>query len=706
MLGSRFVRGALLFGVLVANAPTLRAQQQQPAAKAEYRKEFGTMWTFDAPPLDYWKKTYGFEATPAWLEHARLSAVRLPTGCSASFVSADGLVMTNHHCARECTSGVSPADTNYIQTGWAARNVADEKKCPGFSVDQLQSIEDITPRVRKAMTATGSGEQVEQRNTAIAAIERECSQATGLTCQVVTLYQGGMYSLYRYRRWNDVRLVMAPEADVAFFGGDPDNFTYPRYDLDLTLIRVYENGKPYKTSNYFKWSAGGAAENELVFVIGNPGSTGRLLTLAQMEYLRDVQYPAQLAGYKRMLTTLKTLSAQSPVAERAYQNMVFGLENSQKAVTGYRAGLLDSLIMSRKRASERDFRARVNESPALRSQYSQNWGAIERALKDEARLATALRWNSFGGGSDLLNLAGGIVRLPAQGVLPDSLRLPQYRGPGYDRIKQSARRTHPDSAFERMMLASILRAWQAELPATDPLLRAALALGRGNADSASSYLVRNTTLFDSTARLALLDGGAAAVASSKDPLIVLARRIEPVNRTLVQRQLKLESAISANAGKIGRAMFEAYGTALPPDATFTQRISDGVVKGFPYNGTMAPYKTTFAGLYDRAWSFDNKGAFKLPQRWIDRRDRLDLSTPFNFVGTNDIIGGNSGSPVINRNAEIVGLIFDGNIEMLPNRFIFTDEVSRSVSVHSRAITEALRKMYDADWIANELEGKK
>lgn len=705
MLHSRFIRGALFLGVLFTAVTSLGAQQK-PAAKAEYRKEFGTMWTFDAPPIDYWKKTYGFEATPNWLEHVRLSAVRLPTGCSASFVSADGLVMTNHHCARECTAGVSPADSNYIETGWAARNIADEKKCPGFSVDQLQSIEDVTARVRKAMTSTNTSRAVEQRGAEIAAIEKECTEQTKLTCQVVTLYQGGMYSLYRYRRWNDVRLVMAPEGQIAFFGGDPDNFTYPRYDLDLTLIRVYENGVPYRTPNYFKWSPAGASENELVFVIGNPGSTGRLLTLAQMEYLRDVQYPAQLAAYKRNIEIYKALSARSPALAREYQNAIFGYENSQKAVTGYRAGLLDSTIMAKKRAFERDFRAKVNADAKLRAQYGQTWAAVERAQKELATFAPELRAHSFGGGSQLLNLAGGIVRLPSQGAMADSLRLPQYRGAAYDRIKQSLLNAKPDTAFERMALAATIRAWQQDLPATDAVLKAVLAMGKGNPDSAAAYLVRSTTLFDAGARRALVEGGATAVAASTDPMIVLARRIEPLNRALVQRQLKLESTISANAEKIGRAMFEAYGTALPPDATFTQRISDGVVKGFPYNGTIAPYKTTFAGLYDRAWSFDNKGAFELPKRWMERRDRLDLSTPFNFVGTNDIIGGNSGSPVINRNAEIVGLIFDGNIEMLPNRFIFTDEVSRSVSVHSRAITEALRKMYDAEWIANELEGKR
>jgi hypothetical protein len=668
-------------------------------------KEFGTMWTFDAPPLDYWRGTYNFAPDQQWLDHVRLSAVRIP-GCSASFVSANGLVMTNHHCGRSCTASASPPDTNYVDVGFAARNMADEKRCDGLWADQLQSIQDVTDRIRRAVSATTPTQQVEQRNIEIDRIEKDCVQQTGSLCQVVTYYQGGMYSLYRYKHYTDVRLVMAPEGDIAFYGGDPDNFTYPRYDLDLTLLRVYENGQPLRPTDYLRWSSGGAADGELVFVVGNPGSTGRMLTMAQMEYLRDVDYPARLATYDRLLRVFRARSASSPQAARVYENQIFSYENSKKAVTGYLRGLTDSTIMAKKRAFENDFRARVRANPGLQAQYGNTWPEIERAERELKAMARQLQWQSFGGGSNLLSLAGAIVRLPIMSPLADSLRLSQYRGPLLDRLRQQVLSPTPlDTAFERMALAATFVAWKEALPSNDVILKAALGYGNGDPEAAAARIVAQTTLFDAAARRALLQGGTAAVNRSTDPLIVLARQLDPVNRRLAMRAAQLDAVVSANAEKLGRAIFGAYGTSLPPDATFTLRISDGVVKGFPYNGTVAPYKTTFYGLYDRAASFDNKTPFELPRRWSERKDRLDLTTPFDFVSTNDIIGGNSGSPVINRNAEVVGLIFDGNIESLPNRFIFTDDVARSVSVHSRSIPEALRKLYDAGWIADELEGR-
>ena len=688
-------------GVAAAQEPARRAE---PQPLGDYVKEFGTMWTFDAPPIDYWKRTYAFTADSAWLERVRLSAVRIP-GCSASLVSANGLVMTNHHCARACTAGASTPDSNYIETGFAAATAADEKKCSGMWADQLQTIQDVTDRVQKAATGRTTATQVARRDSAIAAIEQECT-APGFNCQVVSFYNGGRYSLYRYKRWTDVRLVMAPEGDIAFYGGDPDNFTYPRYDLDLTLLRIYENDQPLKPQHHLRWSAAGANDGELVFVVGNPGSTGRLLTMAQMEYLRDVQYPAQLAGYERQLAVYRELASRSPEYQRQLQNPIFSLENSFKAVTGYRSGLVDSAIMARKADFERDIRRRIQADPQLRSRYGTVFNNIANAQQELARIAVPLRWNSFGGGSTLLSQAGALVRIPRESGLPDSLRLPAYRGPALDRLRQQVQADTPiDTLAERMLLAGIFRAWKAELPANDPLLRAALAHGNGDPDAAAAHLVRTTTLTDVNARRALLEGGAPAVAASKDPLIVLARAIDPVNHRLSHRAMALETTISANIEKLGQALFAAYGTNLPPDATFTLRISDGVVKGFPYNGTLAPYKTTFYGLYERAAAFDDKPPFKLPKRWVDRKDRLDLAVPYNFVSTNDIIGGNSGSPVINRNGEVVGLIFDGNIESLPNRFIFTDDVARSVSVHSAGIIEALRKMYDGERIADELQGK-
>ena len=709
MLTSRSVLRALALAaalVVSAEAQGQSAAQRQATAKLPpptYKPEFGTMWTFDAPPLDYWRRTYGFAPDQKWLDHVRLASVRLPN-CSASFVSSRGLVMTNHHCGRDCTASSSPPDSNYIQTGFAARTLADEKKCAGLYVDQLQSIQNVTDRVRAAITGKTPAEQAAQRTAVITQIQTECNQQTQLNCQVVSLYQGGIYSVYRYRRFNDIRLVMAPEADIAFFGGDPDNFTYPRYDLDLTLLRVYENGQPYTPTDYLKWSPAGAIENELVFVVGNPGSTGRLNTIAQMEYLRDVGYPATLAAYKRALAIYAELARTDTSAARRYQNDVFGVANSQKAVTGYRAGLLDTLSMAKKRAFEQELRARIAADPKLQAQYGGTFDAIANAQRELASFNPQLRYYGFGGGSQLMQVAAGIVRVAEFANAPDSARLPQYRGPGLDNIRRQILSPVPlDTAYERLAIAAQLRAAQGELPANDPFLRVALA-GK-TPEARAAELVRGTRLTDPAFRQQLVQGGAAAVQASTDPLIVFARQVDPLNRAQLARANALNAIIATNSEKIGQALFAAYGTALPPDATFTLRISDGVVKSFPSNGTIAPYKTTFYGLYERSAAFDDKDPFKLPQRWVDRKANLDLATPYNFVSTNDIIGGNSGSPVINRNAEVVGLVFDSNIEGVSNRFIFSDAIGRTVSVHSRAIPEALRKMYDGSRIADELQGR-
>jgi hypothetical protein len=694
---------------LAASAPLSAQVATAPATSSQLKtgpggwiKEFGTMWTFDAPPLAYWKGQYGFEPTQEWLDHVRLSSVRIP-GCSASFVSDQGLVMTNHHCARACITAVSPKDTSYQEMGFVAKTEAEEQKCSMTYADQLVSMEDVTAKVRAAVTAKTVAGQVEQRDAAIGAMQDACRQETGLVCQVVTFYQGGKYSLYRYKRYTDVRLVMAPEEGASFFGGDPDNFTYPRYDLDLTLLRVYDNGAPMKTEHYLRWNSQGSKEGDLTFVVGNPGSTGRLLTLAQMEYLRDVQYPAQLASYKEQIGIYKELMGQSEQAKRQYENTVFSLENSQKAVTGYRAGLVDPAIMARKIAFEKDFKARITGNAALAAKYGKAWGNIEAAQKELASFATAMQYQGFGGGSMLMNIAAGIVRVPAQGALADSLRLPQYRGDALDRLKAQLMRDLPvNPEVEKMLIAAQFRMAQRALPGTDPFLAA--ALGGRSPEVAAEALVNGTKIGTVEGRRALVEGGAAAVAASTDPMVVLARTIDPMATRHSMRANRLNTTISANVELVGQAIYAAYGESLPPDATFTLRISDGVVKGFPYNGTIAPYKTSFYGLYARSAEFDNQPPFKLVPRWEAARDQVDMKTPMDFVLTADIIGGNSGSPVINRNAEVVGLIFDGNIESLPNRFIFTDEVARSVAVHSSGIVEALRKVYGAARLADEVEG--
>jgi hypothetical protein len=673
-----------------------------------YRPEFGTMWTFDAPPVEYWTKTYGWTPDQAWLDNVRLSTLRIP-GCSASFVSARGMVLTNHHCMRECIEEVSPKDTNYITEGFAAPSMADERKCEGMWADRLESIQDVTQRVSAAITSSSPDAAAEQRRTVIDQITKECSEQTKLTCQVVSLYQGGIYSLYRYRRFNDLRLAFAPEEDIAAFGGDPDNFVYPRWNLDASLLRIYENGKPYAPANYLRFSKAGPVENEVVFVTGNPGGTGRLLTLAQLEFLRDYGYPAQLRGYERGITAFRAVQNVDSTAMRRYQNNIFSLQNSQKAITGYRRGLLDSANLSQKRAFEAEFRARIAQDPKMSAEYGGIYDAIASAQRELASFNAQLRNRSFGlnpnfGGSRLLSMSGQIVRLPKESAASDKDRLAAYRGNGVTNIRAALLREQPiDTVYERIALAAQLRAAKAELGADDPFLAATLN-GR-TPEEAAAALVSATHVGDVTFRKSLVEGGDAAVSASADPMIVLARKIDAMNRELLARSDKLTAIITANNEKLGRALYAVYGKTLPPDATFTLRISDGVVQGYPMNGTIAPFKTTFYGLYDRWESFDRKPPFALPKRWIDRRDRLNLSVPFDFVSTNDIIGGNSGSPIINRKAEVVGVVFDGNIENVANYSIFQSTTARTVSTHSSSIIESLIKMYDAKWIAEELSSR-
>ena len=674
----------------VAVAPAPAAAQPAVAIPAVgYREEFGRMWTFDSPPLEHWRKTYNFAPDQAWLDHARRSALRLPN-CSASFVSPNGLMMTNHHCVRDCIFESSTPENDAIANGFIARRREDEKKCAEMTVDLLESIENVTGRVQSALTASDPAEQATQRTAVFNQIQSECTQRTSLKCQVVSLYAGGAYSLYTYRTFDDVRLVWAPEEIVAYFGGDPDNFTYPRYDLDAALLRVYVNGRPHVPTNYFRWSRSGPAENDLVFIVGNPGSTGRLNTIAQMEFLRDVQYPAALAGYQRYLDVIAEVNRRDPELGKEYQGIALNLENSRKAVTGYRTGLLDTLEMGRKRQFEAELRARFAADPQLASRFGGIHQAIATAQGQLAAIAIRQRYHSFGpalgaGGSRLLNLAGQMVRMTDQNKAAIT------------------REQRVDSLYERLALTAHFRAAQAELPAGDPFLVA--ALGGRTPEQAAAALVSASRVGDVAFRKQLVDGGAAAIAASTDPMLVLARQIDPLNRAVQREAAGPNAVITANASLLGRALFDTYGTALPPDATFTLRISDGVVSGYPMNGTVAPFKTTFMGMYARSADFDGKTPFDLPKRWTDRMNRLDLKTPYNFVSTNDNIGGNSGSPVINKAGEIVGLTFDGNIENVANRFFFSTDRSRSISVHSMAIPEVLRKMFDAPALADELTGR-
>ena len=691
----------VLAGILgVAAVSPARAQQ---AAPSEYPGiETGKMWTFDVPPLDYWARRYDFHPTQSWLDHVRLAAGRLP-GCSASFVSPDGLILSNHHCGRGCIESATRPGEDLLTNGFYAKARDEERACRGMYVDQLLSITDVTDSVNAVVPAgTAPARATALRDAAILGLQQRCAGGDPkIVCQVVTMYQGGQYKLYRFHHYTDLRLVFAVESETGFFGGDPDNFTYPRYDLDVSIVRAYEDGQPVHT-DYLRWSPNGSSDGELVFVVGNPGSTGRLNTMAQLEYLRDVQYPANLAQLANRIRVDQQIGAA-----RDLRNELFGLQNSYKAIDGYQSGLLDPRLMAHKAQWERDFRAKVNANPEWRRLYGSAWDTSAAVWRARREIAVRQRYYSFAAyGTTLLQEASLIVRQPAETAKPDTARLMIFQ----DRLKRrldAVLAAPVDTLVEIPMLGAYFTQLAADLPASDPLRRAVLA-GR-TPEAAAREMVTSSTIVDPAQRQALIQGGEAAVKASADPFIKLALLIDPVERQITKQVTDLAGRDAWANERIARALLAVFGNTVAPDATFSLRISDGQVMGFPYNGTLAPPFTTFYGLYDRYYSFGGAAKpdspWNLMPRWVQRRDSLNLSTPFDAVSTNDIIGGNSGSPVINKNGEIVGLIFDGNIEAQPLRFLFSEAVGRSVWVDSRGIIEALRHVYDAGALADEMTGK-
>jgi hypothetical protein len=659
------------------------------------------MWTFDNLPLKLLQQKYGFTPTQAWLDHLRLSCVRLNDGGSGSFVSAHGLLLTNHHVARGQLQKNSTKEQDYIRDGFYAARPEAEMKSPDLEVNVLQSMENVTPRVAAALQgAKTAEEEFAKRRAAIADIERESLRKTGLRSDVVTLYQGGEYWLYRYRKYTDVRLVFAPEEQAAFFGGDPDNFTYPRHDIDMALFRVYDNGKPLDTRDYLKWNPRGAKDEELVFVAGHPGSTSRMDTLAQLEVERDVTTPSLLKMLKHRIATLRKYSALGPEQAREAGSDIFGMENSVKALDGRLKGLLDKNVWDTKRKEEEAFRAAVMANPQRQAAYGGAWEQIAQA---EKKAATRLKERWFHStGSDLLGLANSIVQYVVEVKKPDAQRLPGFHEAQLE--SQRYEMFSPAPIYPGLEIAKIagqLEQDVAEMGPNDPYLRVLLN-GRGPNEVAET-LVKGTKLADPEFRKKLVEGGEAAVAASGDPMIALARKLDPLRREFIKWTEDNVQSVEQRAGEqIGKARFAAYGKDAYPDATFTLRLSYGQVKGYPMNGTQAPSKTTFYGLYDRAQSFDFRGPWYLPSRYKEGKDKLDLSTPLDFVTTNDIIGGNSGSPVVNRAGEIVGLVFDGNIESLVGDFVYEGETNRTVAVHTAAMTEVLRKLYNTPALVKEL----
>jgi len=659
------------------------------------------MWTFDNPPVKQLQEKYNFTPTQQWLDHVRLSSVRLNDGGSGSFVSAHGLLLTNHHVARGQLQKNSTPEHDYIRDGFYAATPDQEMKSPDLEINVLMSMENVTDRVQSALKSARTPEQqYKARQAVIAEIERESQQKTGLRSDVVTLYHGGEYWLYCYKKYTDVRLVFAPEQQIAFFGGDPDNFTYPRYDLDMALFRVYENGKPIDSKDYLKWNPKGASEGDLVFVSGHPGSTSRDDTMARLTYERDVVEPNVLKILKDRIAVLKAFSARGSSQALEAGSRIFSLENSRKAYEGRLQGLRDPAVFGKKQKEEEEFKAKVAANPQWKAAYGNAWQEIAEAEKKAASRFKEQNFHAMD--STLASMAATIVQYVAEIKKPDADRLPGFHDSQLDSLRFQL--FSPAPIYKDMEIARMTGALQldlSELGPNDPFLKTVLN-GR-TPKQAATELINGTKLEDAALRKQLIEGGEPAVAASGDPMIALARKLDPMRRELTKWYEDNVTSIEQRAGEqLGKARFAVYGKTIYPDATFTLRLSYGQVKGYPMNGTVAPPKTTFYGLYDRANSFNFEGPFDLPARYKENRNKLDLAAAFDFVTTNDIIGGNSGSPVIDRNGEIVGLIFDGNIESLVGDFVYDGEKNRAVAVHTAAMTEALRKLYGAQKLVDEL----
>ena len=667
------------------------------------------MWTFDNLPTQAIKAKYGWAPDQAWLDHVRLSALRFPGG-SGSFVSADGLVLTNHHVGRGSIQRVSTKERDLVKHGFTAATREEEIKVPGLELMTLVAMEDITARLAKATAGLGEKEALKAREGAIEAIKKELQEKSGLTCEAVSLYQGGEHWIYSYRKHTDVRLVFAPEQQIAFFGGDPDNFTYPRHNLDFCLFRVYENGKPYRPKDHLKWTATGVQAGDLTFVTGHPARTSRQNTFAQMVFSRDTAIPLQLKSMERRKAALVDYARTSAEATRQVNVQIFGMENSLKAITGYWNGLKNAEAMARIEAAEKDLRARVAKDPRLAAEAGASWGRIEQALAASARLSREAAQVGTAA-SSLLGHALSLVRITDEELKPADQRLPESSDAS---LKAAKARLGVGGPFypeqEVFLFTRGLEEAAAELGPDHPFVKAMLG-GRTPAEVAKAA-VAGSKLQDPEVRKALVAGGQKAVRESQDPMILLARKLDPLDRDLKQRQREqVQSVLAEHAARIAKARFAVYGKNTYPDATFTLRLTYGAVSGYPANGTFIQPFTTFGGLYDRhdGWGGNaaqaHEGAWSLPQRWLDRRSALDPAVPFNFVHAVDIIGGNSGSPVVDRKGELVGVIFDGNIEMLPGNYFYDGTANRGVTLDARAIVHALDKVYGAHAIVAELTGK-
>ncbi|MBV9069568.1 MAG: S46 family peptidase [Acidobacteria bacterium] len=660
------------------------------------------MWLFNRTPNAIFKQRYGFEPTKAWLDHLQKSSIRFNSGGSGSFVSADGLALTNHHVGLDCLAKISTKDHDYVTTGYYAKTQADEVKCVDLELNVLQSIEDVTAKVNAAVTPgmTTAAAQAARRGV-MSTIEQESVKATGLRSDVVTLFQGGEYHLYRYKKYTDVRLVFAPEVAAAFYGGDPDNFEYPRYDLDICFFRAYENGKAVRPTDWLAWNASGPKDGDLIFMSGNPASTSRLNTLHHLEFYRDIAYPFNLTLLQRREVLLNTYAERSAENERRAHDDLFGIKNSRKVYVGRIAGLQDPAVMQRKTQSETALQQKIAADPQLQSAYGDAWQQVDNALATYREIYVPYRLleNTTGFGlafnSHLFSIAREVLRLQEESKKPNAERLREYRESNLESLQQEIYSEAPIyDDLEILELGDSLSMWMQYAP-NDPLLMQ--LLNGKSPNQRAAELVQGTKLKSVAARKS---------PSPDDPMIAAARLVDARARELRQRyENDVQEPLRQAYAKIANAVFKTSGGETYPDATFTLRLSFGTVKGYEENGKQIPAFTTMAGAFTRSADHDNQPPYNLPKSWFTHKAQLKLDTPYDFVSTADIIGGNSGSPVVNRANEFVGIVFDGNLQSLPWDYQFDDRQGRALSVDSAAILEALRHIYNATNVVDELSKK-
>ncbi|MDQ7817679.1 MAG: S46 family peptidase [Melioribacteraceae bacterium] len=694
-----------LFISILLNAQTIYEPVDLSKVKFDL-KEMGTMWTFDAIPFDYFEKEYGFRPTQEWLDYVMKAALQFTNGCSAAFVSADGLIMTNHHCARNLLLPLSPKGENYLRDGYYAGTIAEEIKVPEVFVDQLTMIVDVTDEVLQSFrSGTTDAEKVKNRSTKISEIENKFSEETGLVCKVIELYKGGKYSLYGYKRYRDIRLVMAPDFQIAATGWDWDNFTYPRYELDFMFFRAYEDNKPVKTEYYFKFSDKGAEEDEPIFVIGRPGSTQRLLSVAQLEFFRDKQYKYTLGMFNELYNVSFELFQAHPEKLDEMLNSVLGVGNGRKSFAGRYMGLRDELIMAKKRDFEKNLIEKVNSVPELKSKYGHIWESIKNAINETndyideyMALSMAQRFrNSYS------LAAQNAITFANQMKLPEDKREKRF---SKDSLKVTIEKLFPrnidherDNKTIRAMVNFLNSVLGTEHYVTKDLF------GGNKSEDAVKYFLSNSNLSSKEKFVKFLkESKPDQILNSKDPMIGIVNYATKKLNELEPKYREVQATLSVLNQLLGEVVFSVYGDQTPPDATSSLRISDGRIAGYEYNGTLAPGKTTYFGLWDRWYSFGKKAyPWGLHPKWQTIPEGFDLSVPIGFASTNDIVGGNSGSSVINRNKEVVGLVHDGNLESLAGDFIFLESNNRTVATDSWGLMEALKFIYKTERLVNELE---